>query len=41
MGEAAMVSGRKAILIERDDEFFKKGSIRLANLEDKLENNVL
>ena len=29
MGEAAIATGRKAILVERDEEFFEKGSTRL------------
>ena len=29
MGEAAMATGRKAVLVERDQEFFEKGSARL------------
>lgn len=29
MGEAAMLTGRQAILVEQDEEFFEKGSARL------------
>lgn len=41
MGEAAMLSGRRALLIERDDEFFTKGSNRLKNLEAQKENHLI
>jgi DNA modification methylase len=32
LGEAAIISKRSAILVERDLEFFEKGSKRIADL---------
>ena len=32
MGETAIVTGRQAVLVERDDEFFVKGSARIQSL---------
>jgi len=41
MGEAAILSARSAILVERDIEYFDKGSERLKNLVTAKENRLL
>jgi DNA modification methylase len=40
MGEAAVLTGRRAILVERDEEFFEKGSIRIARILHEIENRL-
>jgi DNA modification methylase len=40
-GEAALLTHRRALLVERDDEFFQKGVSRLNNLLDEMENTLL
>jgi site-specific DNA-methyltransferase (adenine-specific) len=41
-GEAAITTSRRAILVERDHEFYEKGSLRIAKsvsaMEDRLFN---
>jgi hypothetical protein len=41
LGEAAISTGRKSILIERDQEFFEKGQIRLSNIYQSRANQLL
>lgn len=41
LGEAAISTGRKSILVERDQEFFEKGQIRLLNIYENLANQLL
>lgn len=41
MGEAAVLTGRRAILVERDDEFFHKGANRVKNLVSEKENSLM
>ena len=39
-GETALLTNRKAILVERDEEFFKKGKDRLKKIENNKQNNL-
>lgn len=41
MGEAAVLTGRQAVLVERDDEFFDKGAIRVKSIVSEKENGLL
>lgn len=35
MGETAILTGRQAVLVEQDEEFFIKGSERIKNVNKK------
>ena len=39
-GETALLTNRKAILVEKDEEFFKKGTDRLKKIEKNKQNNL-
>jgi DNA modification methylase len=41
MGEAAVLTGRRAVLVERDDEFFHKGANRVKTLTEEMGNTLL
>jgi DNA modification methylase len=41
MGEAAIATGRRAILVEKDKEFFDKGSARIKKMTDVNDSNQL
>jgi DNA modification methylase len=37
LGEAALLTGRRVILVERDEEFYVSGAKRLRNIVEKME----
>jgi len=41
LGEATITSSRQALLVERDHEFFEKGSKRLTKIVSEIENTLL
>lgn len=41
LGEAAIATGRQAVLVERDDEFFAKGVNRIKSLVEAKQNTLL
>ncbi len=40
MGETAIQTSRRAVLVERDEEFFEKGAHRLRNLQEQNESKL-